>query len=287
MSHLRRTLVLLASALLPALLPTAPAAAQGSPAAVTVSVEGAARTLLPRTALTTAAAPVDKAGTPCPGTSAGGALEHATAGAWGGPVVESDGQSVATILGETHPTTGDTQRWVLAVNSVPTALSPCAVELGAGDSVLLFTAPAVPGPTCRTNGRDGLCGTPDRAAPGTLIGSIAEQQRFTRARAPIVLKGLAVDPSGIADVQLRLTRRIGSSRCAYFDGIEDAFARLRPCGADRGRYFSIGRAPEWAWALPARLTRGRYTLDVRAVDRLGNVTDALARGRDRVVFTVR
>jgi hypothetical protein len=281
MSQARRTVLLLLLAGLPALGAAAPAMAQGTPGVVSVTVEGAGATLVPRGPFTTDAAPLDNGAPACPGTSAGGALERATGGAW-----TTDGTAVTSILGEVHGAALDGRRWVLAVNSVPTTTAPCDMPVNAGDTVLLFTAPSVPGADCRTNGRDGSCGTPDRTGPATLVGSITEQQRFTRATAPLVLRGVSADPSGIADVRIRLTRRIGTTRCATFDGIEDEFRRLTPCGAQNGRFFSIGAGPRWSWALPARLTRGRYTLDVQAVDGLGNVADGIARGRDRVVFTV-
>ena len=50
--------------------------------------------------------------------------------------------------------------------------------------------------------------------------------------------------------------------------------------------FSIGDRADWSYLLPKRLGKGRYVLDVIAVDKLGN-RDALARGRNRVVFFVR
>jgi hypothetical protein len=275
----------LTAALVP-LVAAAPAPADGTASTVTVRVEGARTTLLPATRVTTSAGTVDKAGTPCSGTSAGGALEQATRGAWAGPVQPGVGQTVHTILGESHPSDGDPRRFVLSVNSVPTAAGPCSVELNPGDTVVVFVSADAPERDCRTNGRDGLCGTPDRTAPVAAITSVKEKQRFTRAAAPLVLRGgVDVDPAGLRDVRLRLTRIVGR-RCAYFDGIEDRFRRAKPCGAVGPRFFSIGGSAPWSFELPARLTRGRYTLDVEVTDALGNVSPAFARGRDRVVFTV-
>ncbi|MCW3015682.1 MAG: hypothetical protein JWO02_2774 [Solirubrobacterales bacterium] len=269
------------------LLTATAAPAQGTPSTVTIRIEGASTTLVPATSVTTTAAPVDKAGTPCSGTSAGGALEQATRGAWAGTVQPGVGQTVQMILSERHPTSGDPRTFVLSVNSVPTAVSPCALELNPGDTVLLFVSSQAPLADCRTNGRDGFCGTPDRTAPVASITSIREHQRFSRANAPRVLRGgVSFDPAGLVDVKLRLTRVIGTRRCAYFSGIEDSFQRATACGAVGPRFFSIGSAPAWSFALPARLTRGRYTLDVAVTDTQGNVSTAFARGRDRIVFTV-
>lgn len=283
---LTATLVLLAAGL----AGPAQAAAQAAPATVTIRVEGADATLLGATEVTTRTTPVDKAGTACSGTSAGGALEVATRGAWSGAVTPETGQTVQEIFGERHPVEGNGARWVLAVNSVPTTSSPCALELNPGDTVLLFVSSTVPAParTCKTNGRDGLCGTPDRTAPAARVTSVKEGQRSSRKNAPRILRGtVATDPAGLADVRLRLTRRIGDTRCSYFSGIEDRFLRADPCGAvGAGRFFSIGDARSWSFELPAKLTRGRYTLDVEVTDTLGNFTTTFARGRDRVVFSV-
>src|ERR1700682_5980936 len=63
-----------------------PARAAG-PAAVTVRVEGLTETKLASTQVTTTTTPVVKDGNPahsCPGTSAAGALQLATAGNWSG-----------------------------------------------------------------------------------------------------------------------------------------------------------------------------------------------------------
>ena len=276
---LAATLVLLGTAVA--------ASAQGTPAAVTIRVEGAGRTYVPATTVTTTTTPIDKGGTPCSGTSAGGALEQATSGRWSGAVTPDGGLTVQTILGEGHPSTDDARRWVLAVNSVPTSVGPCALELNAGDTVLLFVSAEPPRADCRTNGRDGLCGTPDRTAPAAAITSIREKQRFARRRAPLVLRGVVgADLAGLKDVRLSLTRVLGR-RCAFFSGIEDTFQRAKPCGVRGGQFFSIGARSPWSFQLPARLTRGRYTLEVQAVDALDNVSAVTARGRDRIVFTVR
>ena len=62
--------------------------------------------------------------------------------------------------------------------------------------------------------------------------------------------------------------------------------RLDSCGADGLQLFSIGDSARWVYLLPRRMTPGRSTLDVQAVDKLGNVSAVDARGRDRIVFYV-
>lgn len=162
---------------------------------------------------------------------------------------------------------------------------------------------------CVTDGQDGSCGTTaagqpgsspsgsapagpvgpatararDTSAPAARLTGIREQQTFSSSRAPRVLRGkVGADPSGLATVKLRLTRR-DRGRCAYLSGRKERFVRTS-CG--RSFYFAIGDRAEFSYLLPERLVRGRYVLDVIAVDRAGN-RDALARGRNRVVFTVR
>ncbi len=120
---------------------------------------------------------------------------------------------------------------------------------------------------------------PDTTAPtGTILG-IRDGQRFTRRRAPRELRGTAsADPSGLWAVKIRLTRRLGGT-CWYFSGTKERFLE-RTCGKQYA--FKVGESTEWSYLLPARLPRGRYTLDVYAVDKAFN------RGAEtRVVFRVR
>ena len=62
---------------------------------------------------------------------------------------------------------------------------------------------------------------------------------------------------------------------------------VRPADpAVRRAYFRIGDRQDWSYLLPRRLGPGRYVLDAVAIDKAGN-REALARGRNRVVFFVR
>ena len=149
---------------------------------------------------------------------------------------------------------------------------------------------AAPAQECATsNGRDGLCGTRDRTAPGASIRGIGEGERFARGRGPRVLQArVGDDPSGLLNVKLRLTRT-DRGRCTYFSGRSERFRPNRGgrCGASRGFWFSVGDRAELSYLLPSRLPRGRYVLDVNAVDRAFNRDDARRRGGNRVVFHVR
>jgi hypothetical protein len=136
---MRRRCIGLAAVTLAVVATAAPAAAAG-PATVSVRAEGVADTLLARTAVTTTTAPVNKdgqAGHDCTGTSAAGALQQATAGAWSGPWFDGFGYSVETVLGETHAFGGDPEFWGFFVNDVLSQAGLCGAELQAGDQVLL------------------------------------------------------------------------------------------------------------------------------------------------------
>jgi hypothetical protein len=125
--------------------------------------------------------------------------------------------------------------------------------------------------------------TADTAAPAARIRGIRSGQRFTRRRAPRTLRGsVTPDPSGLRAVKLSITRSVGG-RCQIYSSSQERFRRSR-CG--RRVNFSIGDRQDWSYLLPKRLGKGRYVLDVIAVDKAGN-RDTLARGRNRVVFFVR
>jgi len=140
-------------------------------------------------------------------------------------------------------------------------------------------APASPGPAVAAPGRD--TGR-DTGRPVGRVTGVRTGQAFTRSSAPRELAVSATDPSGVSQVKLRLTRR-HRGRCAYLSGRKDRFVSAR-CG--RSFAFKASDRGEFTYLLPERLTPGRYVLDVVAVDRAGN-RDELARGRSRIVFTVR
>jgi hypothetical protein len=211
----------------------------------------------------------------------GGVTREPVAGA----TVSGGGASVATgadgsaqiMLGTRGPTT------LRATDSgdIRSASEPVCVTDGSDGACGSSAASA-----CATTGDDGLCGTKDKRAPRGKIASVTEGQRFGKGKGPRVLSGtVAADPSGIADVRLRLTRN-DHGRCQTFDGRRDRLVAMKRCGAKRGKWFSAGDRQQWSYLLPARLGRGRYVLDVEARDRAGNVDTLLQRTRTRVVFFV-
>jgi hypothetical protein len=125
----------------------------------------------------------------------------------------------------------------------------------------------------------------DRTSPFARIGSIREDQVFARGAGPRVLRGSVADASAIRTVKLRLTRN-DRGRCSSYSGRRERFVR-RPCGAANGFFFRIEDDAQWEYQLAERLPRGRYVLDVNAIDTAFNRDDTRRRGSNRVVFTVR
>jgi hypothetical protein len=139
---------------------------------------------------------------------------------------------------------------------------------------------------CETNGSDGRCGTRDRTVPLTRIEGIADGQRFARGKAPRTLRvKVTPDASGLLTVKLRLTRTVGP-RCSYFSGKLERLRRAARCGAAGGFWFAIGDRENASYLLPGDLPRGRYVLDVNAIDKAYNRDDARRRGSNRIVFHV-
>ena len=129
------------------LLIGAPSAPAAGPADVTVRVEGLGGTLVTRTPVRTTTTPVNKDGThACPGTSAAGALELATAGNWYGPWSDSFGSySVDRIQSEEHKFFSGNY-WSFYVNDVAQTVGICGRELTQGEHVV-FTPQSETGPS--------------------------------------------------------------------------------------------------------------------------------------------
>jgi hypothetical protein len=155
---------LLASALL------APSSDAAAPANVTVRVEGATQTLLPRTAVTTRTAPVGKDGVhTCSGTSALGALDTAVTGDWAGSWTDGLGYAVLTIKGETHndPFPADPARyWSFWVNYRFQDQGLCSTEMQQADDILMFVDCFSQTSACAPQTPLRLSGVPRTVAPG-------------------------------------------------------------------------------------------------------------------------
>ena len=102
-----------------------------------------------------------------------------------------------------------------------------------------------------------------RARRAATVASLRNGAVYSRRRAPRLLRGsVTADPSGLKAVKLKLTRRVGR-KCSYFSGSRERFRPMR-CG--RGSFLRIGDRADWSYLLPKRLGRGRYVLEVKAID---------------------
>jgi hypothetical protein len=203
-----------------------------------------------------------------------------------GAVVQAGGVSGTTNAGG-DVTLTVTQAGPLALTAVqgnhaPDRTTRCATTGTDGFCDVPAPAPAA----CATSGDDGRCGSADKRAAYGFVTSIKNAQKFAKGKGPRELKGRIDDePSGIADVRLRLTRT-DKGACSAYDAVKERLVTTKKCGVAGGTWFSAGTAADWTYLLPARLGRGRYVLDVQVTDKAGNVDDQPARGRNRVVFTV-
>jgi hypothetical protein len=114
-----------------------------APATVTVRVEGLSETKLPPTLVTTTTNPVVKDGNAehsCPGTSALGALQDATGGAWEGPWNSEFNQyEVFSIEGEKHPFEAGSKAnyfWELWRNDKSSEVGACEAQAENGEQIL-------------------------------------------------------------------------------------------------------------------------------------------------------
>ncbi len=158
---------------------------------------------------------------------------------------------------------------------------------------------------CVTDGADGFCGTRtpagqtfgpatseqsalvrDTTRPFAAISGLRDGRVFSRRRAPRVLRGSVDEAGGVLMVKLRLSRT-SRGKCWSYSGKRERFVRRSRCGAERGWGFTVGDKATWEYQLARRLPRGRYVLDVNAVDRAYNRDDERRRGSTRVVFRVR
>jgi hypothetical protein len=128
----RRHIAMLVAAWTLAVLTASAPAVAGTPATVTVRVEGATSTLLPLTQVTTTTTKTPPPGN-CSGTSAAGALQLATEGNW------DHAAYIKTILGETHEwTMSDPRYWAFWINDKYASAGACTTELAEGDRVLFL-----------------------------------------------------------------------------------------------------------------------------------------------------
>jgi hypothetical protein len=161
---------------------------------------------------------------------------------------------------------------------------------------------------CVHNGNDGTCGTtapgappPPASTPPTItpaptitlpskapqgeVKSIRNGVRFAHGHGPRILRGaVTLGSDGLKQVQLRLERTF-RGRCQALSPTSERFVRIS-CGAQHAPWISVGDAADFSYLLPFALPRGRYVLDIEAVDQAGHRDRFLVPGRNRVVFGV-
>lgn len=158
-------------------------AAPADAAEVSVRVEGSTATLVPSTSVTTTAGTFKKsaAGPDCQRDSAGGALETATGGNWGG-AFDGFGQRVETILGESHVFSSGAY-WSIYVNDQPASQGACTQPVQNGDAITFYPqCEAGPLPTC-AEGLLLFASAPATVAPGGTA-TIAVDQVTTTYEPP-------------------------------------------------------------------------------------------------------
>ena len=161
----------------------------------------------------------------------------------------------------------------------------CATSGDDGACGSALAGPAANEAACTTDGADGRCGTRDRKAPAARIAGVRDGQRFARGKGPRRLRAAVdSDASGLLAVKLRLTRT-DRGRCWYYSGRAERLRRIR-CGLTRHAWFSVGDRERVDYLLPRALPRGRYVLDVNAIDKAYNRDDTRRRGANRIVFHV-
>ena len=117
----------------------------------------------------------------------------------------------------------------------------------------------------------------DKLPPALALRGISNGQHFSRGHGPRKLAGTASDASGLFQVYFRL-RRHSHAGCQWYSAKRSVFTRPRPhCTA---RFQPVGNKAPWSYLLPARLPKGRYTLEEKAIDLAFNPA------RTRVSFTV-
>jgi hypothetical protein len=179
-----------------------------------------------------------------------------------------------------------------------------------------FTPPDGP---CDTNGHDGRCGTVDTTGPPVEVNNIKQNQVFKPKKGPTGVNGItnfAIDPNGLRDVQLRLTRVVtqkvkvkpkkkkrkgkASKRrpkvryrkvksCTYWSDATLLFERAKRCGAAGGRWFQADLSDlrdTFTYDFALRLPKGTYLLEVQAADENGSL-DPPTPGRNVLKFVVK
>ena len=186
-----------------------------------------------------------KDGTPVAGASVGGALT----GADGTATLAFESAGVQRLKAD-HPTSIRSNAAQVCVY-VPGS-GGCGTEPAPG------TSPAPDAPQLP----EGATLAVDRIAPRVFVSRPRSGARYRRP--PRTLAGRVDEDRALHGVYLRL-RRIDSEGCRWLSGRREVFTRAGTCAS--ARYIRLGDRADWSYLLPSRLPRGRYVLDVKAIDR--------------------
>jgi hypothetical protein len=176
--------------------------------------------------------------------------------------------------------------------------------------------PYEPSP-CTTNGHDGFCGTTDTSGPVTHVTNITQKKVFKAKKGPGQVKGtIEVDPNGVGDVKLRLTRAVSTKvkvkvktkrkkgskkkpktryryktvkRCSAWSDAKALLVTTRKCGTKYGTWWTADLSDlrnEFSYSFAMTLPRGTYVLEVMATDEDGH-KDVPTNGRNVLTFTVK
>ena len=116
-------------------------------------------------------------------------------------------------------------------------------------------------------------------AAGPPVARLSSPGRIVyRRRGPRLLRGIVDAPRGIHGVYLRI-RWTARGGCRWYSARREGFTKPRTCRS--ARFFRVGDRPEFSYLLPERPARGRYVVELKALDR------TLARAVSAVRFTVR
>jgi hypothetical protein len=185
---MHRRLLAACALVLAVLTCAAPAALAGTPATVTVRIEGQSHTLLPTTTVTTSNTPAPVSGGNTSGTTAAGAIDLATGGNW-------DRQCFTQqLMGETH-SFANNDYWAFWINNhFSSDKGICDAELGAGDQVLMLVdvSDANFNPTVTPLALQNL---PARASVGVPFTATVVHYKFDGSAEPV--GGVTVTGGGI------------------------------------------------------------------------------------------
>ena len=171
---------------------------------------------------------------------------------------------------------------------------------------------------CDTNGHDGRCGTVDTTGPPVEVNNIKDNQVFKPKKGPTNVNGItnfAIDPNGLRDVQIRLTRTVVQKvkvkpkkkrkgkaakkkpkvryrkvkTCTFWSDKTLLLERAKRCGADGGQWFQADLSDlrdTFTYDFAMRLPKGTYLLEVQSADENGSL-DPPTPGRNILKFVVK